>query len=691
MASRHALLIGVSTYGEGVPSLPSARLDVEALQKVLADPQLGEIPPQQLRLLLDPARLELEAAIEDFYANKQSDDLLLLYFSGHGFREGDRQLLLSTCQSCLWPDGRSGVQRATTLPARQVRDYMDRSNSQRQVVILDCCFSGGFADGMALKGLGALAIEELLGGKGRAVLSSSDATEPSRAPESGDGLSLYTRFLVEAIQTGAAARQHPDWLDVEDLHSYVESRVREVEPTMTPQFVHTRKGHRIRVCRVRRDPSDSYRQKVQELAEKRDGVISDVYRIILEDYRSELGLQPDLAAQIEADVLQPYVVNQQNLLRYRDALQQLLQRDGQSGGRLSHQDREELQELAQHLNLRPDDVAAIHQELGLKEREIPSGSASASSESLRSEDATSVHPSVLEPRQDQTDGFPLIQFATKRGWLAKEGKQWQVKTEPITATGYELELAQGIPLKLVRIPAGEFQMGSPAKEIDRLTTEDPQHLVKLKSFFLGQTPVTQAQWQVVAGWRKIQVELNPAPSRFQGPNRPVEQVSWQEAMEFCQRLSQHTSWEYSLPSEAQWEYACRAETTTPFAFGETLTPEVANYDGNYSYASGPEGIYRQETTDVCGFPANAWGLHDMHGNVWEWCADHWHNTYNEAPADGGPWINSNDDDSWRLLRGGSWFNRPRSCRSASRSRGLRDNRDDYVGFRLCVFPPGLAS
>ncbi|MFN9659145.1 MAG: formylglycine-generating enzyme family protein, partial [Cyanobacteriota bacterium] len=102
-------------------------------------------------------------------------------------------------------------------------------------------------------------------------------------------------------------------------------------------------------------------------------------------------------------------------------------------------------------------------------------------------------------------------------------------------------------------------------------------------------------------------------------------------------------------------------------------------------------IYRQETTEVCGFPANAWGLHDMHGNVWEWCADHWHNTYNEAPADGGPWINSNDDDSLRLLRGGSWFLHPRNCRSACRNRGHQDDRRDGVGFRICVFPPGLAS
>ncbi|MFN9545827.1 MAG: caspase domain-containing protein, partial [Cyanobacteriota bacterium] len=343
MASRHALLIGISTYGEGLQPIPSARLDVEALQQVLLDPQLGEIPPEQLQLLTDPDRTSMEIAIESFYANKAPDDVLLFYFSGHGFRDEERQLLLSTRQSKqVVVDGITSVQIATTLPASIVRRHMERSRSTRQVVILDCCFSGAFAEGMSHKDGGILPLEAMLGGKGRAVLTSSDRIETSRAPQSGDGLSLYTRFLLEGIQTGEADRRRRGWCDPQDLHHYVSERLLTLIPSagMTPQFFPIKEGGSIRVCRVRRDPSNIYRQKVQELAEKSRGVISVVYRIILEDYRSELGLQPELAAQIEADVLQPYVVNQQNLLRYRDALQQLLQRDGQSGGRLSHQDRE---------------------------------------------------------------------------------------------------------------------------------------------------------------------------------------------------------------------------------------------------------------------------------------------------------------------------------------------------------------
>jgi formylglycine-generating enzyme required for sulfatase activity len=233
------------------------------------------------------------------------------------------------------------------------------------------------------------------------------------------------------------------------------------------------------------------------------------------------------------------------------------------------------------------------------------------------------------------------------------------------------------PIKLVKIPAGQFLMGSPAGEKYRFDNEGPQHLVTLKSFFLGQTPVTQAQWRVVARWPKIQLDLDPARASFWGPNRPIEYVSWEEAMEFCQRLNQKTGQQCTLPSEAQWEYACRAGTTTPFAFGETLRPDMASY-------SSVKEIYREKSTDVCSFPANAWELYDMHGNVWEWCADHWHDTYDNAPTDGSPWIDDSGNNLVRVLRGGSWFSNPWDCRSASRHRGLQDDRFICVGFRLCA-------
>jgi formylglycine-generating enzyme required for sulfatase activity len=290
--------------------------------------------------------------------------------------------------------------------------------------------------------------------------------------------------------------------------------------------------------------------------------------------------------------------------------------------------------------------------------------------------------------------------------LAPTLVRWSGRTQAF------VERKDGLALTLLRIPAGAFVMGSPAGELQRLESEGPQHQVRLEEFLLSQTPITQAQWRAVAGWEAREgerwgSELNPNPSRFQSQEgkgkarllegetstdqRPVEGVSWEEAMEFCARLSQRTGRTYRLPSEAQWEYACRAGTTTPFHFGETLTSELANYRASFTYANGPRGKYREQTTPVGMFPANAWGLQDMHGNVWEWCLDHWHDSYEGAPTDGSAWVEEEgvkgeQSSKGRLLRGGSWFDPPQDCRSAFRFRFHPDGRGNDGGFRVCCLP-----
>jgi formylglycine-generating enzyme required for sulfatase activity len=218
-----------------------------------------------------------------------------------------------------------------------------------------------------------------------------------------------------------------------------------------------------------------------------------------------------------------------------------------------------------------------------------------------------------------------------------------------------------VSLRLIQIPVGDFLMGSPEDEPERHSDEGPQHLVAVQEFFMAPTPITQAQWREVASWQEREAErwgreLNPNPSPFgeraNSDQRPVENVSWLDAMEFCNRLSQRTGRHCTLPSEAQWEYACRAGTATPFAFGATLTAELANYDASTTYADGPKREYLQQTTPVGLSPANAWGLHDMHGNVWEWCLDHWHASYEGAPADGSAWLKpSATDEEERLPLG----------------------------------------
>lgn len=285
-----------------------------------------------------------------------------------------------------------------------------------------------------------------------------------------------------------------------------------------------------------------------------------------------------------------------------------------------------------------------------------------------------------------------------------QGKQTNSSSQ---AEYFSEDLGDGVILEIVSIAGGAFWMGSPSTEEERDANEEPQHQVTILPFCMGKFVVTQAQWRTIAALPRIMRSLNPDPSYFKGADHPVEQVSWHDAVEFCARLAQKTGRDYRLPSEAEWEYACRAtkitpfhfgetvtfkyadeiamlkaQATTPFHFGETITPDLANYDGNYSYGFGTRGKYRQQTTPVGSYRvANAFGLHDMHGNVWEWCADPWHENYRDAPSDGRVW-ELGGNNNYRLLRGGSWYCLPRLCRSAQRHWDNPNNEGSGIGFRV---------
>lgn len=299
-----------------------------------------------------------------------------------------------------------------------------------------------------------------------------------------------------------------------------------------------------------------------------------------------------------------------------------------------------------------------------------------------------------------------------------------IRREQRQAQYFTEDLENGIGLDMVLIPSGSFWMGTQDEEIEKLVKEDgryrfeterpqgrpqrrdrfeterPQHRVNIARFFLGRYPITQAQWRVVADEK---TSLKPDPSDFkddyQGINRwtrPVEQVSLEEVQAFCYALSKKTGREYRLPTEAEWEYACRAGTTTPFHFGETISTDLANYRGTDWYAGdnvvsgnygrGSKGKYREQTTPVGYFKvaSNNFGLCDMHGNVWEWCRDDWHDNYEDAPTDGSAWHYALRQTT--VIRGGSWDDSPASCRSASRNFGYsRIHHDNKIGFRVvCV-------
>ena len=302
---------------------------------------------------------------------------------------------------------------------------------------------------------------------------------------------------------------------------------------------------------------------------------------------------------------------------------------------------------------------------------------------LSIEEFTVITLEALKEPPKPAYNVPIVGFVFDfdTAGLVREGNNWRVRQQQGHAQGYLEQLGNGIHIFMVAIPGGHFVMGSPDSENSRFEREGPRHEVQISSFFMGRFPIDQAQWRLVATMPRVEQDLNPNPSWFQGENRPVEKVSWQDATEFCARLSAHTNRLYRLPTEAEWEYACRAGTTTPFYFGDTIVTQIANYNGAV-YLDEPPGERRDETTAIDHFGmANAFGLSDMHGNVWEWCQDHWHANYENAPTNGSAWVEGGNADV-RVLRGGSWDDRPAYCRSAFRVNDYPVFRSDDIGFRV---------
>ncbi len=231
-----------------------------------------------------------------------------------------------------------------------------------------------------------------------------------------------------------------------------------------------------------------------------------------------------------------------------------------------------------------------------------------------------------------------------------------------------IPLPGGVSMTFAFVPPGTFLMGGTVNE-----WEKPVHRVTLtKGFFLGVHAVTQEQWKAVMG---------SDPSHFKGSKRPVEQVSWDDCQEFCQKLTTLPKGlgTARLPTEAEWEYACRGGTTTEYHCGDVINPDLVNYNGSYTWNGSPKGEYREETTDVGTFPCNPWGLYDVHGNVWEWCSD-WYGDYAA-----GDQIDSQGQSNgqYRVLRGGSWYYYPVNCRAAFRYWYGPADRSDDIGFRVC--------
>lgn len=695
-----ALLIGVSEYKPGLNPLPGAVKDVEAMRRVLAHPEMGGFAEGNITVLKNPQRQEMEEEIYRLFANRQKKDLLLFYFSGHGIKDESGRLYLST-RSTRKENGR--LVKPSAVAASFLHESINESKSYRQVLILDCCFSGAIAQGLTVKDDGSVNVREHLGGKGRAILTASTSTQYSFEQE-GSELSVYTRYLVEGIEKGAADQDGDGWISVDELHDYASIKVTEAAPAMTPKFYPVEEGYRIRLAKSpKNDPRVKYRKEFDYIAREDEGEIAYGNRLYLNELRNSLELSPTEVDAIESEVLEPFRKRQEKLKCYEQAFFQLIQWQQYT---LCENDRNGLKRLQTILNLRDEDIALIEERvLAPKKAEYECNLTQAEqreqkAERLKRQQEAKKRRQELDQSKQQltatsspapnsqtrikTQPFKFevatLSIIKKPGWFGEKVTR-EINRSRGRAESFAEDLGNGVRLEMVTIPSGTFLMGSPESEPERAKDEGPQHTVIIQPFFMGKFPVTQAQWQAVASFPKVNIDLDPDPSYFKGANRPVEQVSWFEAIEFCARLSKAAGRKYRLPSEAQWEYACRAGTTTSFHFGETISPDLANYDGNYTYASGSKGIYRRQTTEVGRFSANTFGLYDMHGNVREWCADHWHDSYEGAPTDGSVWLSENENN-YRMLRGGSWYLNPWNCRSASRNGYIPDDHHDNLGFRV---------
>ncbi len=617
-----AYLFGVSEY-ESFPRLPAAVNDVGAMEDVLSDKNIGDF--NQVKVFRDLDFAQTRKEMQALFARREQGDLVLLYFAGHGMTDELGQFYFIMRDTDV--DG-TRFSKANAIESRYVLGLMEDCPSQQVVVILDCCNGGAFtprgnADEIDFK--------SQLGGRGRVVLTAS-ATNNYAYEKKGETLAIYTRYLVQGLKTGAAARDGKNCISVADLHAYVKAELKIEAPAMTPKrYVIKDAGEEIVLAQVAvPDPERAYRKLVKEKCVK-TGSVLPAGRRILDQERDRLaafGLTVDRADAIEAEALEPYRKRRENQAIYRETLQEILALDRTQQIHAF----EEVIELEDRLKLSIEDLKAIRQDV-LGSETLP---------------------------QMQT----VVQPATP-------------KSKPTASALQNLQedLGGGIFVDLVAIPGGSFLMGAAKGEEGASDDEYPQHQVTIAPFWMGKFTVTQAQWKTIAKLKKIKCDLKPDPSNFKGADRPVENVSWDESIEFCDRLSAKTGKRYGLPSEAQWEYACRSGTTAPFHFGETISTDLANYAGN-----------RGETTPVGTFSPNAFGLYDMHGNVWEWCADPWHNSYEGAPIDGSVW-QKNGNEKLRLLRGGSWSDCPTNCRSADRGRNDRDDRNDFIGFRILLFSP----
>jgi formylglycine-generating enzyme required for sulfatase activity/uncharacterized caspase-like protein len=683
MAKNWAIAVGINHY-ELLQPLKYAKRDALLMQEFLQT----EAGFEQIFFFSDdspdiggkstrPTRTNLLRVLRQLFEQPfmTAGDNFWFFFSGHGVRHNGRDYLMPS-------DGDPEDIENTAIAINFVTERLRRCGADNVVLLLDACRSLGARAG---EGIGRQTSEEARQQGVISIFSCSPQEYSYEIDQLQQGAFTHVLLSGLGIQGKCAT--------VERLNQYLGSRVPEVvrqykNGKQTPYIIAepVNKSHLILVPKfasladIATLKIDAFNAEVArnlDLAEQlwirvlaaasgQDmDAIKAIQRIERLKIEQQIELTNDLAQPENQQYLLEYVSdnNQITLQEQRDNLQQdwKIQND-------------KVKKLREAIASTTDATLKFNFQLELKGQELILKKLNKQLNQIESQ-LQSQSKSVVKNQSYQSSTSYLKTFSFEVVTINAKGEI--INRRQHEAKYFVEDLGNGVTLEMVQIPEGSFLMGSPENEKRRNESESPQHRVTVPSFFLGKYVVTQAQYQAIMG-------DNPSSFTTNGANRPVEKVSWLDAVEFCKRLSQKTGRTYRLPSEAEWEYACRAGTTTPFHFGETITTDLANFIGIYTYTAAPKGKFIQETTLVGSFPPNAFGLYDMHGNVWEWCQDSWHGNYQNAPTVGSAWLNiSENDNQIRLvLRGGSWKDFPDNCRSACRGNGNLGSSNDAVGFRV---------
>lgn len=557
--------------------------------------------------------------IEEVLTTAARDDQVLIYYSGHGETDLPGRLYLTATNT----DTKKLV--STSIPIETLRTMIENSLCRKIILILDCCF-GGAAGKSFVKGSVDEKLKELARGYGIYILTASTAAQTAQERE-GDDYGLLTKHIISGIKEGAAANDE-GFISMDGLYRYVHRQVTGEGYQEPMHWALNVKGEDLIIARAAALYSAQqlldFKKLINRLDEDEEiaGEICAEVRLVIQQNQPKRDKRLfELLAQLHKGVLKP------------GKFVSLWSR----GARVTSQP-------AQTTLVAPPSG-------GTEPGAVATGQSREPAPHIHPVPAPKVHPVASAPNAHK-----------------KQDKTTNDFTDDMN----------GVKLEMVYISGGTFKMGSPngssEANDDATANERPQHDVTVPAFYIGKFQITQTQWKAVMGDK-----LKP---EFSGDDLPMESVLWEEAKEFCRKLRKITNKAYRLPSEAEWEYACRAGTTTEYAFGDLLSSDQANFNGKYPYGKAMKNIYRAETTSICGFDPNAFGLFDMHGNVCEWCEDVWNDDYSNAPTDGSAWLSG--DPTYRVHRGGSWYDFGFNCRSAFRNKNAYDYRLDTIGFRIAV-------